>query len=55
MYSILLGLPCVLLACLEGLSMAVSLTVGYFLLRGYIKIEIPHDDDNDDHFSGLFV
>ncbi len=54
MYSILLGLPCVLLACLEGLSMAVSLTVGYLLLRGYIKVEIPRDD-NDDHFTGLFT
>lgn len=44
MYSILLGLPCLILAILEGLSMAISFTVAYFLLRGYIKIEIPPDD-----------
>ena len=44
MYSILLGLPCLILAILEGLGMAISFTVAYFLLRGYIKIEIPPDD-----------
>ncbi len=44
MYSVLLGLPCLILAILEGLSMAISFTIAYFLFRGYIKIEIPPND-----------